>query len=721
MAEKKAEIAIRSSPSRTLVLTNEVSSLPPRFRQDPVRFLLNLGSESHAFINGSDVIGFEDYVGARVIYPEYTMEIRKALLGSTRVRNAVAQLAQASKVFNIGQPFMNDQEEDMEKTKHKLWKQSIEIVNQMIAEMDSMRKLRVFAYMVTNSLTRMYHQGIHINEEEFFLLRKWAVYAQERKMSLIFLPSHKSHIDYLVISYVFFRLGIALPHIAAGENLNLPVIGNLLKACGAFFIRRSWGNDLLYTSVMREYIEILLERGHNIEAFIEGTRSRMGKLLQPKFGILKIILESIINNGRIKDCIIVPMSIGYDKVIESSAYVSELLGTPKQKESLYQLMSNFNIASLKWGRIDVRFAAPFSLLEYIQKQETRRGSKFSPKTVASDRDLLLQGLGFKVLSEINFASVGTWGMSTAEIVDKSIPILKDLVSIRQDLIEPIFSTNNRLDPNLKGDIAFLSSLLKTEFVFSAGGLDRNIHETLQGLVDSDVLCLEAEAGEPGQAFVEHELKWVSLSSEERRIGREHFDFYCFLLWPFIETYWLTAVSTFSLFPDRNDDHSSALSWVDEKVFMNRCQFLGKSLYYEGDLSYLESVNLETIKNAVLRLKELGIVKTKKSRLDGSDTVTTWITLESAYMPPPLPSVEGRTPSGKSSKSSDPEKDYLQDWYNYKPSGTLWDFCEKIGQYRREGKNRRDTQTVATRVLRLSRVSSKWVDGKWVEGKKPSKL
>lgn len=106
----------------------------------------------------------------------------------------------------------------------------------------------------------------------------------------------------------------------------------------------------------------------------------MGKLLQPKFGILKIILESIINNGRIKDCIIVPMSIGYDKVIESSAYVSELLGTPKQKESLYQLMSNFNIASLKWGirvssnicihvgRIDVRFAAPFSLLEYIQKQ-----------------------------------------------------------------------------------------------------------------------------------------------------------------------------------------------------------------------------------------------------------------------------------------------------------------------------------------------------------------
>jgi glycerol-3-phosphate O-acyltransferase len=89
----------------------------------------------------------------------------------------------------------------------------------------------------------MYNQGIHINEEEFLRVKKWALYAEEKKVSLIFLPSHKSHIDYLVISYVFFRLGIALPHIAAGENLNIPLIGNLLKACGAFFIRRSWNKE----------------------------------------------------------------------------------------------------------------------------------------------------------------------------------------------------------------------------------------------------------------------------------------------------------------------------------------------------------------------------------------------------------------------------------------------------------------------------------------------
>jgi glycerol-3-phosphate O-acyltransferase len=99
------------------------------------------------------------------------------------------------------------------------------------------------------------------------------------------------------------------------------------------------------------------------------------------------------------------MSIGYDKVIESSAYVDELLGTPKEKESLMKLISNFQVASLKWGRIDVRFAEPFSLLEYIQKQEKRRGPEFKPETNPEDKNLLLQGLGFKVLSEINAASV----------------------------------------------------------------------------------------------------------------------------------------------------------------------------------------------------------------------------------------------------------------------------------------------------------------------------
>lgn len=205
----------------------------------------------------------------------------------------------------------------------------------------------------------MYHRGIHVKEEEFSPVREIAKKAAAEKLPIIFLPCHKSHIDYLVISYIFFRLGIALPHIAAGDNLNMFAIGDLLRSSGAFFIRREWGSDTIYGSIVREYMEVsycpfylgrlirqvLMERGHNIEAFIEGGRSRMGKLLQPKFGILKIVLNAVLS-GRIKDAYIVPMSIGYDKVIETSSYVSELLGTPKEKESLSQLLSNLNLLNV---------------------------------------------------------------------------------------------------------------------------------------------------------------------------------------------------------------------------------------------------------------------------------------------------------------------------------------------------------------------------------------
>jgi 1-acyl-sn-glycerol-3-phosphate acyltransferase len=92
------------------------------------------------------------------------------------------------------------------------------------------------------------------------------------------------------------------------------LVGHLLRSTGAFFIRRQWGQDELYHEVMREYIEVLLKKGHNIEAFVEGTRSRIGKLLQPRYGILKIILNALLQ-GTVDDCIIVPMSIGYDKVL----------------------------------------------------------------------------------------------------------------------------------------------------------------------------------------------------------------------------------------------------------------------------------------------------------------------------------------------------------------------------------------------------------------------
>ena len=115
---------------------------------------------------------------------------------------------------------------------------------------------------------------------------------------------------------ICFRLGIALPTVVAGDNLNLPVVGSFLQHAGAMWIRRSFGNDALYTTLVQSYIDTLLQNGFNMECFIEGGRSRTGKLLSPKFGILSFILDSILS-GRVDDAVICPVSTQYDKVIET--------------------------------------------------------------------------------------------------------------------------------------------------------------------------------------------------------------------------------------------------------------------------------------------------------------------------------------------------------------------------------------------------------------------
>ena len=135
----------------------------------------------------------------------------------------------------------------------------------------------------------------------------------------------------------------------AGDNLRIPLLGEFLQAAGAFYIRRAWGDDALYATVVQAYIDILLSKGYNFECFIEGTRSRtgisfgdyhltIGKLLVPKIGILRLLCNTILRE-KATDCWILPVSVQYDRVIETEAYVDELMGKPKEKETLWQLVS----------------------------------------------------------------------------------------------------------------------------------------------------------------------------------------------------------------------------------------------------------------------------------------------------------------------------------------------------------------------------------------------
>src|SRR6185295_8630886 len=113
---------------------------------------------------------------------------------------------------------------------------------------------------------------------------------------IVYVPCHRSHMDYLLLSYIIYVKGFAVPHIAAGVNLNMPIIGRFLRKGGAFFIRRTFRGSPLYPVVFMQYLGVMLARGHSLEYFVEGGRSRTGRLLQPKTGMLSMTVRGFLRN-----------------------------------------------------------------------------------------------------------------------------------------------------------------------------------------------------------------------------------------------------------------------------------------------------------------------------------------------------------------------------------------------------------------------------------------
>jgi 1-acyl-sn-glycerol-3-phosphate acyltransferase len=314
--------------------------------------------------------------------------LKKRVLDSAHVRRTILELARIQ-----SGPF-------------RLWRLnrlSRNIIDAMAADVNSKGMVMAAFCVVHAMLNRLYHQGIHVKENDIYELRQTALKAEAQGIPLIFLPCHRSHMDYIVLSYIFLKLGISLPFIAAGNNLDLPLVGNILRREGAFFIKRKFDKDPLYAAIFKEYIECLLEDGINLEVFIEGTRSRTGKLLNPKFGVLKVIIEALLR-GRISDVYFIPISIGYDKVIETSSYVDELMGRPKEAESLSGIMASTKLLQLKLGRIDIRFASSFSLKRYILEQ-TQSRSDFDPYQKHDSFLLLLRSIGYRICSDMNRVAV----------------------------------------------------------------------------------------------------------------------------------------------------------------------------------------------------------------------------------------------------------------------------------------------------------------------------
>lgn len=183
---------------------------------------------------------------------------------------------------------------------------------------------------------------------------------------IVYVPCHRSHMDYLLLSYILYYQGMVPPHIAAGINLNFWPAGPMFRRGGAFFIRRSFNGNKLYTAVFREYLDQLFAKGYSVEYFTEGGRSRTGRLLAPKTGMLAMTINSVLR-GIERPVTLVPVYLGYDHVMEVATYHKELSGKKKKKESVWQLFGALRKLG-NFGQGYVNFGEPINLQHFLNQQ-----------------------------------------------------------------------------------------------------------------------------------------------------------------------------------------------------------------------------------------------------------------------------------------------------------------------------------------------------------------
>lgn len=212
------------------------------------------------------------------------------------------------------------------------------------------------------SLTRLWTQlydGVEVHN--FNTVRELA-----KDYEIIYTPCHRSHIDYLLLSYVIYKRGMMVPYIAAGDNLNMPFVGQLLRGGGAFFIRRTFRGNALYTTVFKEYLYSILSRNTPLEYFIEGGRSRTGRLLPPKTGMLAMTVHSHLR-GRAKPIAFVPTYFGYERLMEGATYVGEMNGKPKESESIFGILQTLRKIERIFGKVYVNFGEPVFLDDMLKQ------------------------------------------------------------------------------------------------------------------------------------------------------------------------------------------------------------------------------------------------------------------------------------------------------------------------------------------------------------------
>ena len=408
----------------------------------------------------------------------------------------------------------------------RAWGQARNLVDEIAADY-SPPFVRSISFFLSNFWNKLY-DGIAMHH--FDNLRAIAP-----GYEVVYVPSHRSHADYVLLSFQLYSSGVVVPHIAAGVNLNLPVLGSFLRRGGAFFLRRSFKGNALYSVIFKEYMAQLIDRGVPIEYFIEGTRSRTGRLLAPRFGLLSMTVRAFLRAPR-RPVLFQPVYIGYEKLMEGRAYIGELSGQRKEQESWWSLLRGARKALRQhYGRVTLNFGEPIELTSLLDAANPDwRTQADSPDSKPEWLNHVLDELGERIQVNTNRAAdvnpvnlIALALLSSPRHALAEADLLTQLELMKAILVELPYSERTTVTPMAPGDIVAYAEQM---------GWIRRIKHPL-----GDVLAVEGEKAVLLSYFRNNVLHlfataaWVACCFiNNRRIAREAVQRLGRAVYPFIQ-------------------------------------------------------------------------------------------------------------------------------------------------------------------------------------------
>ena len=496
---------------------------------------------------------------------------------------------------------------------------------------------------------KMFH-GIDVNPSELAMVREWA-----GKGTLIYIPSHKSHIDYLILNYILYNHQLFVPRTVAGKNLSFWPVGPFFRKTGAFFIRRSFKGAKLYAAVFKRYVKALLEEGHPLEFFIEGGRTRSGKLILPKIGFLSILVEAF-REEYCSDLVFVPVSIVYDRVVESQAYLKEMGGGEKAKETFRQVVAARHFLKKKYGKIYIRFGEPVSLKEFYARE--REVKVKSEKRLAFH---LIRGInGVTLVTPVGLAATAILtrhrrGFYLSELAETVGMIAEFLERYRISMAEPLSDPQKAMDEtitlltknnvvNVLEDVEgsetfyYVDEDKKMELEFYKNSIIhffvRHSFFALSLLTCSENVKKDSEIVEDYSFLtrlfryefiyeegttVSQEIEGVMAYFLERlliernnadqgyvltRAGFEELPYWAAFIMPFLESYWIASRYIIG------DKEKKVWQRNDELKSMS---YMGQRFQKLGLINHVEAVSQANFKNAMQLIKEDGLPISEKQK------------------------------------------------------------------------------------------------------------